>query len=337
MTERLARWETPEARELASSLGLGDAAEAIRRHARTLLAERGDGSVPVRLSAFFEWAGVRKVKNEELPLEGALRRLPDGRFDIVVRADRAPTRQRFSIAHELGHILFYRNAPDAKARQAALGSKAPEEEERLCNIAAEELLMPAAVVRETLASAEGADRVIHLARQCEVSIEAAMVRVAPLWPERGELQLWEYRDQWKPTLVRRLGRLRSSLATFIPDEWNGQKAPDSARLPWRGVTTLYSKEKRVQLSARTVVLPLSRRLRTLLVSHELVKDSARAEPTALEQAARVRVRRAAVAAPRRDCSECAGTGWVDPKTYDPADRLKPVPICRCRFNYAVPA
>ena len=336
MTDRRMRWQTPEARELAASLNLVDPEEAMRRHARALAAEQGDCSVPVRLAAFFMWAGVRKVKVEEMPLEGALRRLPDERFDIVVRADRAPTRQRFSIAHELGHVLFHRHAPKAKAKQIAGRKSAPVEEERLCNIAAEELLMPAAIVEQALGAAEGARRVLYLARECEVSIEAAMVRLSACWREPGELQLWEFRNQWSLKLVSRVGPGRLSLSTFAVDEWNGQKTPDASalRTPWKGATTLYSKERRERLAARTTVVPISRRVPTLLISHALVRDSTTPPITDLERAARARARAAAIATARTDCTDCGGKGWIYPEAYDPAMRLKPVPMCSCRFGSA---
>lgn len=331
-TKHVRSWTTPEAEELAASAAVPDPVEAMRRHARALLEEHGDASMPVRLSTFFDWAGVRKVRSEETALEGALRRLPDGRFDIIVREDRAPTRKRFSIAHELGHVLFYRHAPTSKARQFASGAKAPDEEERLCNVAAEEILMPCTVVQKALVATEGAERVISLARHCEVSVEASLVRVAPFWAARGEVQLWEYRGTWKLALARRLGRTRTSLATFAVDQWGEQHTPATSTGPWRGETTLYSRTKRQQLGARTMVLPINRRVPTLLISHEVLRDAERSQPTALARAAQARVHRAQRARPRPDCPRCNGCGWVYPSEYDPATRLNPVPLCDCRFD-----
>src|SRR5580658_5977934 len=265
------RWTTSEARELAASAGMDDAEKAIRHHARALVAGHGGPRVPMRLAEFFQWAGVRKVRSEEMPLEGALRRLPDGRFDILVREDAAPARQRFSVAHELGHVLFYRHAPHAKAAQARHGVRAPAEEERLCNIAAEELLMPYEAVERVCTTAAGADRVLRLAQECEVSIESAMIRLAPLWHARGEVQLWQYRNEWKAALIQRLARTRSSLATFEVEEWNG-KIPDRCVLPWKTMTKLYSRRKRLSLRARTTAVSIGRHVPTLLIAHEIVRE-----------------------------------------------------------------
>jgi hypothetical protein len=69
--------------------------------------------------------GVRKVRLEDMPLEGALRRAPTGPFDILVRADRPLTRQRFSTAHELGHTLFHRFAPTSKRGSWSKANRLP--------------------------------------------------------------------------------------------------------------------------------------------------------------------------------------------------------------------
>jgi hypothetical protein len=334
----MTRWTSPEAAELARSAGVGDAEDAMRRFARTLLDECGDRSIPVRLSTLFAWGGIRKVRSENMSLEGALRRLPDGRFDLLVREDAAPTRQRFSVAHELGHVLFYRHAPRAKASQLSRGARAPEEEERLCNIAAEELLMPRVVVERVCAATCGAARVLQLAQECDVSIEASMIRLAPLWDARGELQLWQHRNGWKPTLVRRLAGTRGSLSTFDVDEWNGRKLPEGAVFPWTATTSLYSRQERQRLFARTTVVSIGRHAPTLLVSHELLQEPTRKHVGGLEHVARERIRRAEGTRPKSDCPTCAGTGWVrhDVEKYDPADRLRPVRICPCRYDQRMP-
>jgi len=260
--------------------------------------------------------------------------LPDGRFDILVREDASPTRQRFSIAHELGHILFYRHASHAKAAQTQRGIRAPSEEERLCNLAAEELLMPIFATEEARRT-KGVRRVLHLARGCEVSIEAAMIRLAPLWAAPGELQLWQFSGSWTPKLTLRLAGSRRSLRGFEVQEWNGRQPPEASILPWSSATSLYSRDKRMWLFARTTAVSISRRVPTVLVCHELVKEPGR-QVTELERVARERTNRAQAARPRSECPICRGTGWVssDDGTYNPANRRQPVRICPCRFGQA---
>jgi IrrE N-terminal-like domain len=330
---RPASWLTDEAQELAASAGVRDAGEAIRRHARRLLDEHGDGSLPVRLSAFFPWAGVRKVRTEDISIEGGLRRLPDGRLDILVREDAARTRQRFSVAHELGHVLFHHHAPRAKARQLQMGTRAPQEEERLCNIAAAELLMPSAIVKELANTSDGLDRILRLIRTCDVSVEAAMLRMAPAWVGRGELQLWCCRDTWKQEQVCRLGETRGSLASFDVDQWGGQKTPGNVISVARAPMTLYSRTKRVRLSARTSVVQLRRRQPSLLILHEIMDERTHSSKTSLARAGEARVRRAWLTPASPQCRVCAGAGvlYPDPAGY-PANRNDPPRTCSCRFD-----
>jgi len=326
-------WKTAEAIELAGNVGVSSPEEAVRRCARRLLDEHAGATLPVRLHSLFDWGGVRKVRSESMTLEGGLRCLPDGRFDILVREDAPTTRQRFSIAHELGHLIFYRHAPRAKALQAQRGARAPQEEERLCNVAAEELLMPSAAIDPILARAQGTDRILQLAADCEVSIEAAMVRLAPLWRARGELQLWQYRDAWKPTLVRRLGRTTTSLATFVVEEWRARPTPDAATLPLSSRTSLHSRSMRMSLCAETTAVAIPRRVPTILICHELTTKREHRHETDLEAAALRRDRRAWAAAwitpPRPDCALCRGEGLLYPP---PERRLEPTKLCSCRYR-----
>jgi hypothetical protein len=264
-----------------------------------------------------------------MPLDGGLRRLPDGRFDILVREDAATTRQRFSIAHELGHVIFYRCAPKAKAMQAQRSQHAPEEEERLCNVIAEELLMPLATVTEYLALPTCAEAAIALAKSCQVSIEAAAVRLTPLWPERGELQFWRRDDVWRPTLVRRTGRFVGSLETFGVDEWGGERVPPAAVFATTH-TSLFSRSKRMRVFARTTVVPVSRR--ALLIGHTLIRSIPR-NRTELELLAHDRVCRAQQTRARSDCTMCGGVGTIypDPQNY-PANRREAPRLCDCRYD-----
>ncbi len=331
------RWLSAEARELAANVGVPDPEEAVRVCARRLLEEHAGGAVPVQLHALFKWGGIRKVRSENMTLEGALRRLDDGRFDVVVREDAPATRQRFSVAHELGHILFYTHAPRAKRLQVERGVHAPQEEERLCNVAAEELLMPLPIVREALAGDEGADGILKLASVCDVSVEAALVRLAPLWRGRGEIQLWQMRDsEWKPILVRRLGRSRTSLESFGVDEWAGRRVPSATNASWRGSTNLYSREQRTTMTARTTVCAIARRVPTLLISHELQRSPKPvSRETDLERAALAQARRAWLVAwktaPLSDCPDCRGEGVIYPA---PEKRLEPSRLCTCRYRSA---
>lgn len=206
-------WSSPEALELAASLSMGDPETAMREHVRRVMTAHRS-TVPVRLGALFEWAGIRRVRLAQTLLEGGLIDLKDGRFDVILREDRAPRRRRFTLAHELSHLLFVRFAPQAKEAQRRQGRCAPEEEERLCNVGAEEFVMPHVLVDETMraiAWRDAARVVVKVSEACDVSIEAALVRLAPVYPGCGELRLWELdAGRWRVALARRFGSVGSN-------------------------------------------------------------------------------------------------------------------------------
>jgi hypothetical protein len=209
----VAAWSTPEALELAASLSMTNPEAAMREHVRRLIAVHGISSVPVRLGTLFEWGGIRRVRLEQTLLEGGLIALKDGRFDIILREDRAPRRRRFTLAHELSHLFFVRFAPHAKEAQRREGRGAPEEEERLCNVGAEELVMPHAFVdaaMRVLPWRDAARLVVSFSEACDASIEAALVRLAPVYPGCGELRMWELDGgRWRVALARRFGSVAS--------------------------------------------------------------------------------------------------------------------------------
>jgi hypothetical protein len=209
-------WRSAEALELAGSLSMRDPEAAMRAHVRRVVAAHGDNRVPVRLNAFFEWGGIRRVRFERSLLEGGLVPLKDGRFDVILREDRAPRRQRFTLAHEFSHLFFRQFAPRAKEAQRRDQRRAPEEEERLCNVGAEEFLMPHAFVEapmRDLSWRDAARVVVGLSEACDVSIEAAMVRLAHIYPSYGELRLWELDGtRWRVALARRFGSVGSDRA-----------------------------------------------------------------------------------------------------------------------------
>lgn len=330
------KWSSPEAREIASSVGMKDPDLAVRTLARRVWSEHGDGSIPVHLSALFKWANIRRVVPEEMPLDGALRRLTNGNFDIVVRESASSTRRRFSVAHELGHVLFYHHAPLSKAAQAAARRRAPAEEERLCNIVAEELLMPAATVERVLRESASVDRILQLAADCHVSIEAALFRLAPAWGDRkGEIQLWRKASRWELSLRRRLGTTRTSLASFEVDEWGGHAVP-SSEARWHGETVLNSRARRMTMNATTTVVPIGRHVPTLLVVHEY-KTAAHMRPDdelvrAARRRAATRDMRARNGSPQKDCPSCQGSGYLVPSIEGyPANRCEPTRLCECRL------
>jgi hypothetical protein len=95
---------------------------------------------PVHLHSIARQLGVARITLE--PLEHPGRVSWDGaKPAIAIRADMSPERRRFTLAHELAHVLLLHGCP-----QATDGKPSPaqmRDEERLCDAIAGSVLLPA--------------------------------------------------------------------------------------------------------------------------------------------------------------------------------------------------
>lgn len=121
---------------------------------------------------------------------GILERTGDGRFRIIVNADHPHTRQRFTIAHELGHYMLhrrligngisdsriYRSATSGAYRNPNIGPK----EETEANKFAVNLLMPEHLVKEV--QQRGYNSFAAQARALGVSEQAYCIRIGEPYP-----------------------------------------------------------------------------------------------------------------------------------------------------------
>ncbi len=155
-------------------------------YARRLIKELDKAQAPVDVEGLAARYGV-EIQPQEFPddISGALHRGPDGAV-IAVNEAHHEHRQRFTIAHELGHYFLHRDAPAfydvdklvgshfrAKAAGATWDSKEIE-----ANKFAAELLMPRKLLLERVAS--GDVDVVQLAKEFNVSTEAMTYRLAEL-------------------------------------------------------------------------------------------------------------------------------------------------------------
>lgn len=170
------------------------------RHAKDLLKNEG-AQVPVPVEKIAR--KYAQVLRQTLPFDvsGMLVPLPPverkSRWAIVVNADDAPVRQRFTIAHELGHLIIHRYAtPHADGRyqvrfrdeRSATGSVREEIE---ANQFAAEFLMPERDVRrlairfrldvlDQTRDREAMKKLTDAARRFQVSAQALSFRIANL-------------------------------------------------------------------------------------------------------------------------------------------------------------
>jgi hypothetical protein len=169
-----------------------DPVAAILWHATRLIAESGIAAPPFRPSSYAQLRRVRKIVYKNMQVEGCL--IPcDGDFIIELRKDRPYGRTNFTCAHELAHTFFYESVPSIKYR--AVASSQPHhdpEEERLCNIAAAELLMPSDVFRRISRDYSASPESLQaIAQMFESSLTATAVRLLNLQVWDSKFICWE--------------------------------------------------------------------------------------------------------------------------------------------------
>lgn len=130
---------------------------------------------------------------EEMPegISGAIRRKPDGKYEIVVNSLHGRARQRFTIAHEIGHYIYHRDllgrgTGDNLAFRAE-GTRYPNpyitaREEREANTVAANILMPTHHIKAL--KERGIDEPAEMAKMLGVSTPAMRIKLGlPPYPD----------------------------------------------------------------------------------------------------------------------------------------------------------
>lgn len=153
----------------------------------------------VDLKSLAQRWGVTSIEEREIGSEAMLLPNRNGYSIVLKKADRPSrlARQRFSFAHELGHLLLQ------KSQQAGItlkyrGHGHSNAEERLCDQIAAEILMPRLAFQED-AWLDGWSlrNLRNLARKYDTSIPATAIRMIDLMPEEALMGVWEFGDSGK--------------------------------------------------------------------------------------------------------------------------------------------
>lgn len=131
--------------------------------------------------------GVSRIIQERMAYEGGLFKLAGGELVIKLNSDSSFVRKRFTLAHELGHLLLetipaYRSS---NRTDAAL--------ERTCDMIAAELLMPGGEVTQFVRSG-GPPSPVKLrdtATKYGVSIQTAAIRIRGLRLWNCSIAMWD--------------------------------------------------------------------------------------------------------------------------------------------------
>jgi Zn-dependent peptidase ImmA (M78 family) len=164
---------------------------AAREQARALVEKLGVKAPPVPVEKLAKALGVRVEYNPFDNELSGMAFLRDGKPVIGVNANHHPNRQRFTIAHELGHIVLHRSRLDAavlvdkKSKhfipRDQISAEGTDPVEVQANAFASELLMPAKWVRQVLSEStrdlHDDEYLIALAKRFRVSLAAFQFRL----------------------------------------------------------------------------------------------------------------------------------------------------------------
>ncbi|MDE0532823.1 MAG: ImmA/IrrE family metallo-endopeptidase [Albidovulum sp.] len=166
--------------------------ETLRGPAERLLNECGICTAPVPIERVAEHLGASiRYSPFEGELAGILVRR-DGEDTVIgVNSLHHPNRQRFTIAHECGHLILHRgkdvyiDRAFRVNRRDSVSSQATDPDEIEANRFAAELLMPyELIIRDTvdeMIDVEDAEEIKELAERYGVSVQALTHRVTKIY------------------------------------------------------------------------------------------------------------------------------------------------------------
>ena len=149
-----------------------------------LLYEAGCISVPTDLRALARHLGVAQIEIAEIDTEGSVQRVGDNLI-IKIRKGMPGTRQRFTLAHELAHVIIDEVTRKTESKDYAKYSrfacvKPVMCEEGLANHLASVLVLPTWFMQRRLAGSVRLSDLSRAARDARVSLSAAMLRSVQL-------------------------------------------------------------------------------------------------------------------------------------------------------------
>lgn len=146
------------------------------------------GSVPVDLEQLASALGVIEIVSTDLTEDGRTSWVHGGRPRIELRADRPATRTRFTLAHEIGHILIDQDETIAHRTHGL----AHDDIETLCDWIAASILMPRDWVQQYADRDRYSLSLLRMvAHRADVSLAAAAVRMAEVGGRTCMLLRWQ--------------------------------------------------------------------------------------------------------------------------------------------------
>lgn len=166
-----------------------------RQEARKIWQEHGEQKIPVDVNSIAKKLGAKVISREyeESDLCGMIYR-EDGITIIGINEKHPPTRQRFTIAHEIGHLVMHGEllgkvhvdeAFGVKLKRDGRSSLGQDQLEIEANKFAAELLIPTHQLKIDIKDAyfDAESGPVTLAKKYNVSTQAISIKLAELFPE----------------------------------------------------------------------------------------------------------------------------------------------------------
>jgi len=159
----------------------------IKTKVNSLLEELGINSPPINVEDIAKYLGItfKFIDFENDQISGLLVKKTN-KVILAINHIHSDNRQRFTIAHELGHFLFHMNTPifvdESPYFRNTRSSKGVDSEEIEANNFAAELLMPEKLITKSMEQIDvsNSNAISALAEQYNVSIEALVFRLLNL-------------------------------------------------------------------------------------------------------------------------------------------------------------
>jgi Zn-dependent peptidase ImmA (M78 family) len=139
--------------------------------------------------------GVSDIRSRRIPADGRLRR-ENGKLILEVNETAPSSRKRFTIAHEIGHLLLADGGAfgceTMRSRGFASRRDADPREERWCDFIAAEVLIPIEWAADfTYGKAPGFDTIQAMAKHFDTSLAVAARRAVEAGMWRTRLIFWQ--------------------------------------------------------------------------------------------------------------------------------------------------
>ena len=157
---------------------------------------------PVKLESLAKMWGVIAIERQPISSAGML--LPGRKgYKVILNENQSQERQRFSLAHELGHLLLQKCGMSGSISSPKYRSSVDSNvaEEQLCDQLAAEILMPSmSFYEDGWMEGWSLKSLRTLASTYDTSLPATAVRMVDLMPEEALMGVWKVSEEGKAAL-----------------------------------------------------------------------------------------------------------------------------------------